>query len=97
MSKTGFWDNPEQAQSIVSQLSVLKAIIEPVEELEREANDLKELFELATDESDEDELVQLQDDLSALVKRCERIELSGLLHRPCLHSGWEQDRCSQGK
>lgn len=82
MSRTGFWDNPDAAQSVVSQLSVLKAVIEPVEEIQREAEDLSELFELATDESDEDELVQLQDDLRALLKRCEQIELSGLLSRP---------------
>jgi peptide chain release factor 2 len=82
MSKEGFWDNPEGAQSVVSQLSILKAVIEPVEEIQREAKDLSELFELATDESDEDELVQLEDDFSALVKRCEQIELSGLLSRP---------------
>jgi peptide chain release factor 2 len=82
MSTAGFWDNPEEAQSVVSQLSVLKSVIEPVEEMQREAKDLNELFELATDESDEDELVQLEDDLSALVKRCEQVELSGLLSRP---------------
>ncbi|MBN1806882.1 MAG: peptide chain release factor 2 [Sedimentisphaerales bacterium] len=82
MSKVGFWDNPDRAQSVVSQLSVLKAIVEPVEEMQRETKDLNELLELATDEADEDELVQLQDDLKVLVKRCEQIELSGLLSRP---------------
>jgi peptide chain release factor 2 len=49
--------------------------------MQREAKDLHELFELASDESDEDELVQLEDDLSALDKRCEQVELSGLLSR----------------
>jgi peptide chain release factor 2 len=82
MTKVGFWDNADEAQNVVSQLSILKSIIEPVEEIQREAKDLSELFELATDESDEDELVQLEDDLSALIKRCEQIELSGLLSRP---------------
>jgi len=81
MSKVGFWDNPDEAQSVVSQLSILKSVIEPVEEMQREAKDLNELFELASEESDEDELVQLEEDLSALVKRCEQIELSGLLSR----------------
>jgi len=69
MSKAGFWDNPDEAQYVVSQLSMLKAVIEPVEEMQHEAKDLNELFELATDESDEDELVQLKDDLSALRAR----------------------------
>jgi len=82
MSKAGFWDNPDSAQSVVSQLSALKSVIEPVEEMQREVKDLQELFELAAAESDEDELRQLEDDLGALVKRCEQIELQGLLSRP---------------
>ena len=82
MSKAGFWDNPDTAQSVVSQLSALKTVIEPVEEIQREVKDLQELFELAAAESDDDELAQLADDLSSLVKRCEQIELAGLLSRP---------------
>jgi len=82
MSKAGFWDNPDTAQSVVSQLSALKSVIEPVEEMQREVKDLQELFELALAESDKDELVQLAEDLDALVKRCEQIELAGLLSRP---------------
>jgi peptide chain release factor 2 len=82
MSKADFWDNTDEAQSVVSQLSMLKSVIEPVEEIRREVRDLDELYELAADESDEEELVQLEDDLSALTRRCEQIELSGLLSRP---------------
>ena len=55
MSKEGFWDNSEEAQSVVSQLSMLKSVIEPVEEMQREAKDLHELFEMASDEVDEDD------------------------------------------
>jgi len=82
MSKAGFWDNPDAAQSVVSQLSALKSVIEPVEEVQREVKDLQELYELAETESDAEELTQLEDDLDALVKRCEQIELAGLLSRP---------------
>ncbi len=82
MSREGFWDNPDSAQSVVSQLSALKSVIEPVEEIQHEVKDLQELFELAASESDDEELRQLEDDLSALVKRCEQIELAGLLSRP---------------
>ena len=82
MSKAGFWDNPDKAQSIVSQLSALKSIVEPMEELLREVEDLAELFKLAAAESEKDELAQLEDDLAAVVKRCEEIELAGLLCRP---------------
>jgi len=81
MAKAGFWDNPNTAQSVVSQLSALKSVVEPVEELQREVKDLTELFELAA-EADREELGQLEDDLAALVKKCEQIELAGLLSRP---------------
>ena len=82
MSREGFWNNPDSAQSVVSELSALKTVIEPVEEIQREVKDLQELFELAAAESDDDELAQLADDLNVLVKRCEQIELAGLLSRP---------------
>jgi len=82
MSTTGFWDNPESAQSVVSKLSALKAVIDPVEEMEREVKDVRELFELAASESDQEELKQLEDDLDSLFKRCERVELAGLLSGP---------------
>ena len=47
--------------------------------MQREVKDLQELFELAETESDADELGQLEDDLGELLKRCEQIELAGLL------------------
>jgi peptide chain release factor 2 len=81
MAKAGFWDNPETAQLVVSQLSALKSVVEPVEELQREVKDLQELYELAA-ESDRDELAQLTEDLASLEKRCVQIELTGLLSRP---------------
>lgn len=82
MSQPGFWDNQEAAQQVTSQLSALKSVVEPVEELTREVGDLAELFEMATEEADEEELSQLEDDVEVLVQRCERIELQGLLSRP---------------
>ena len=82
MSKTGFWDNPETAQSVVSQLSALKSVVEPVEELLREVEDVQELYELAVSESDKDELSQLEEQLGVLEKKCEQVELAGLLSRP---------------
>ena len=82
MAGPGFWDNPESAQPVVAQLSSLKSIIGPFEEIQHEVEDLQELFEMASAESDKEELIQLEDDLSSLVKRCEQIELTGLLSKP---------------
>jgi peptide chain release factor 2 len=78
MSQPGFWDNQEAAQGVVSRLSALKAIVEPAEKLVRDAGDLMELFEMAV-ETEPDELAHLETDLAELTKRCEQIELTGLL------------------
>ncbi len=82
MSSPGFWDNPDSAQAVVSQLSALKLVVEPIEEVQREVQDLQELFEMAAAESDHDELAELEDDVAAVEKKCEQIELKGLLSRP---------------
>jgi peptide chain release factor 2 len=82
MSRPGFWDNQESAQAVVGRLSSLKAVVEPVEELQHEVKDLAELYQLAAEESDGEELAQLEEDLNSLVRRCEQVELQGLLSRP---------------
>jgi len=82
MSKPGFWDNQEAAQNVVTQLSALKAVVDPTEELQREVKDLVELYDLAAEEDDQEELAQLEDNVKLLNRRCEQIELQGLLSRP---------------
>jgi len=82
MSKEGFWDNQEAAQNVVMQLSAMKAVVEPAEELQREVKDLVELYELAAEEDDEEELAQLEVDVKLLDRRCGQVELQGLLSRP---------------
>jgi peptide chain release factor 2 len=82
MSTAGFWDNTEAAQGVVTKLSALKSVIEPVEGALTGAEELKELFEMAAAENDEETLGLLEDDLARLLKECEAIELQGLLSRP---------------
>jgi peptide chain release factor 2 len=82
MSRPGFWDNPDTAQSVASRLGALKSIVEPVEELQREVMDLAELYELAIEENDTEELAQLEEDAKAIDRRCGQIELQGLLSGP---------------
>jgi peptide chain release factor 2 len=79
MASPGFWDNQERAQAVVSQLSALKAVVEPIEELRREVGDLQELLELA--QGDPADLGELEQDLAALRSKCRKIEMQGLLSR----------------
>jgi peptide chain release factor 2 len=82
MSAPGFWDNQDAAKVVVSQLSAVKSIIEPVKEAISSSQDLAELFELAAEENDADTLESIETDLEELTKRCDKIEVAGMLSGP---------------
>jgi peptide chain release factor 2 len=82
MARPDFWDNQEAAQAVVSQLSALKSVVEPAEEAFSAVNDLSELFNLAAEESDREMLAQIEKDVNTLSKKCDQIELEGLLSGP---------------
>ncbi len=82
MAQEGFWDNPEAAKSVVSQISGLKSVIEPVLAADKSIRDIQDLFELAAEENDAATLATIEQDLGVLDKQCEKIEISGLLSGP---------------
>jgi len=82
MAAPNFWDNSEKAREVVSQLSALKSVIDPANEAINTLKDIGELFELAEMENDEQVLANIENDLATLQKRCDQIELSGLLSGP---------------
>jgi peptide chain release factor 2 len=91
MAEPGFWDNPEAAQKIVTQLSAVKSVITPVLELEEAIKDTAELLDLAAEENDTPTLAAIEADLEGLAVRCDKIEIAGMLNgpddmRPCFFS-----------
>lgn len=82
MSAPGFWDNPEAAQKVASQLSVVKSVIGPTEQVIRDLSDTKELLEMAAEEGDTSSIAQIEQDLPDLTSRIEKLELQGLLSSP---------------
>ena len=82
MSRPGFWDNQDSAKTVVSKLSVLKALIEPVIAAESQTASLSELFDMAVGENDRQALAEVEKDLAELEKKCVQIELSGTLSGP---------------
>jgi peptide chain release factor 2 len=56
--------------------------VNPIEQISNESRDLSELFELASEESDEETLSSIEEDLAALLVLCKKIELQGLLSGP---------------
>lgn len=82
MAQPGFWDNPDKARGVVSQISGLKAVIEPVLKLEKTVADTVELFTLAEEEQDVETLASVEAELAGLQKECDRIEVAGMLSGP---------------
>ena len=82
MAQPGFWDNPDAAQKVVTQLSALKAVIDPIEKATTAVTDLRELFELAEEEGDPDTLDMVEADVDTLCRQCDRIEIAGMLNGP---------------
>jgi len=82
MAQPGFWDDPEKAKEVVSQLSAVKSIIEPVQEIISGGRDLSELFELATQENDAELLESIEKDLAKAARQCDKIEIAGMLGGP---------------
>ncbi len=82
MSEPNFWDYPDKAQKIVSQLSAIKSIVNPVREAVAACEDLRDLFDLAIEEDDNETLQALESDIQELAKKCDSIELAGTLSGP---------------
>jgi len=82
MSRPGFWDNQDTAKMVVSKISALKMLIEPVIGAESEVANLSELFGMAVEENDRQALVEVEKDIAQLEKKCVQIELAGTLSGP---------------
>ena len=52
MGQNGFWDNPDGAKSVVSEVKQLKAAIEPIQALLQQIEDVRAMHELGEEASD---------------------------------------------
>ena len=82
MAAPGFWDDPDAAKSVVSQLSAVKSIIDPVTQVTRAFADSEELLELAIEENDAETFESLEVDVIDLNAKCDKIEITGMLSGP---------------
>jgi peptide chain release factor 2 len=82
MAQPSFWSAPEAAQRQVKELKRLRAVVAPVTDLERRADDLAELAELADEEKDAATLAEVERDLTALEATLEEFELKAVLSGP---------------
>jgi peptide chain release factor 2 len=79
MADPGFWDDPEAAQGVVSELKSLRRVYEPYRELEREVSDAEGLIALVEQEPDEALATELEHQSEALLPKIQALELQSLL------------------
>ncbi len=79
MGSPDFWDNPEAAKPVISEMKVLKATIDPIESILAEISDCRAMYELGTEAHDDDTLLEADTLLTSLETKYSRIELQSLL------------------
>ncbi len=82
MNKPGFWDQPDRARKLVSELKTLRAQVEPVRELLAQLEDAQVLLELSEEEGDDESRAELLRHLEQMRDRLDRVELMTLLSGP---------------
>src|SRR5438270_5534139 len=79
MGQPGFWDNQESAKAVVAETKILKATIDPIEQLITDIDDVRALQELGAEAGDQASLDEADRSLVAIGKRAEKAELQALL------------------
>ncbi len=79
MAASDFWNNPEAAQRIVSELKSLRRVYEPYRALEREVSDAEGLIALVEQEPDESLAEELERQSKELLPKILALELQSLL------------------
>lgn len=82
MAAPGFWDNPEQAQSVIGEMNAVKSSVDQYEKLQQEYDDAAMMAELADEEGDEDLAAEIGETISSLGSKVDEFELQLLLNQP---------------
>ena len=82
MGESGFWDNSQAAQGVVSELKTLKTTVDPVNALLSGIDDVRALFELGEEAGDTQTIEEADQTLADLERKSEQVELQALLDGP---------------
>ena len=81
-AEPGLWDDPEKAQKVTSRLSHVQGELSRVATLRNRLDDAGVLLELAGEEGDEGTLTEARQEIAALRKLVEELEVRTLLSGP---------------
>jgi len=79
MEKPGFWDNREEAESVVKRIKELKSYIEPYRNLESDIRQITELLSINDESEDQSLLSEIMEEFGNIEKRLREFELTVLL------------------
>ena len=82
MTRPGFWDEPDEARSVIERSQDLKEWTEPWDELSGRVDDLRELAELLDQEPDEELARELETELREVERGIQRLEFRNMLRGP---------------
>jgi peptide chain release factor 2 len=82
MAAPGFWDNQDKAQPLVSELSRLKLMTDPLRELVTGGDDLEVLIEFAEEDDSGESEAELKSAADVLVEQLSSVELQAMMSRP---------------
>lgn len=79
MEKPGFWDNPDEATKLTKELNVLKNTINKHKTLIEEYENIETLIIMASEESDESLIPEIEKALNVFIKELEEMRIEVLL------------------
>ena len=77
--KSNFWDDAQNAQRIMKQISTLKELVDEIEHTDQEINNLTEFNELLENNPDEQMELELKNNSDVLSQRLSKLELQAYL------------------
>ena len=82
MTAPHFWDNPEAAKATITRMKSIKSIVDPVQQILRNADDYGAMLELLSESEDQAVRNELDTGLAGLEVEINRVELLTLLSGP---------------
>ncbi len=74
LAEPSVWDNPERAQELGRERVSLELVVKTIDNMEGGLADAKELLEMAAEESDEESVAAVEEDLSRLESELAKLE-----------------------
>ncbi len=82
MTEPGFWDNQDEAQTVIQEVNGLKQYVNSFEAIAAKFDDLEVSYELVKEENDDDLFAELNQEIIALQESINNFELEMLLNEP---------------